>query len=239
MKQLLLLFVIFMGVEHCYAQKSQWTFGLKAGIGSSGRNKVSYPDSEVSDTYKTGTSYGFGIWGGYRFLKYFTATVDVEWQQVLDERVRTATFNSPGTGQVVNTVRFENVFQRVQVPVAIQFSPFTKTIKPYVKVGIIPNRLLNGSFDNEFRSSESATVDFDKADADFDMEPNKNLDRQLNFFAGIGVGMGKHLSVEFVHFFAERLKYASAYSFNTFVLYPDYYSYALRGTQFSLVYHIL
>ncbi|MBE8971349.1 hypothetical protein IQ277_35725 [Nostocales cyanobacterium LEGE 12452] len=102
----------------------------------------------------------------------------------------------------------------------------------------MPNRLLNGSFDNEFTSSESATVDFDKAEADFNIEPNKNLDRQLNFFAGIGVGIGKHLSVECVRHFAGRLKYASDYHLNTFVLYPDYYSYALRGTQFSLVYHI-
>jgi hypothetical protein len=39
MKLLLLAFVILMGIKHCYAQKSPWTFGLKAGIGSSGRNK--------------------------------------------------------------------------------------------------------------------------------------------------------------------------------------------------------
>jgi hypothetical protein len=44
----------------------------------------------------------------------------------------------------------------------------------------MPNRLLNGSFDNEFRSSEHVIVDFDKAEADFDMEPNKNLDPQRN-----------------------------------------------------------
>ena len=238
MRQLLLVSMILMCVQHCYAQKSPWTFGLKAGIGSSGRNKVFYPESGVSEAYKTGTNYGFGIRGGYRFMKYFTATLDLEWQQVRDERFRTMTFNASGTGRVVNTVRFENVFQRVQVPIAIQFTPFTKTIKPYVKVGIMPNRLLNGSFDNEFTSSESATVDFDKAEADFNIEPNKNLDRQLNFFAGIGVGIGKHLSVECVHYFAGRLKYASDYHLNTFVLYPDYYSYALRGAQFSLIYHI-
>jgi hypothetical protein len=82
MKLLLLAFVILMGIKHCYAQKF-------------------YPESEVSETYKTGTNYGFGIRGGYRFLKYFTATVDVEWQQVRDERVRTTTFNSSGTGRVV------------------------------------------------------------------------------------------------------------------------------------------
>jgi hypothetical protein len=68
----------------------------------------------------------------------------------------------------------------MQLLIAIQFTPFTKTIKPYVKVGIMPNRLLNGSFDNEFRSSEHVIVDFDKAEADFDMEPNKNLDPQRN-----------------------------------------------------------
>jgi hypothetical protein len=239
MKKLLLFVTItFLGFQEGFGQNSPWTFGVKTGMGQSGLMKTEVLDHELKDVFKPGFNYGFGLRSGYRFLNFFTATVDLEWQHVGDKRVRTMDFFAQGDGRIVNTIKFDNKFQRVQLPVALQFSPFSKTIRPYAKGGFAPSYILSGSFARTFTSTRNNTLDHEHTDADFDLPPNKDLRRQTLFFAGIGVAIGKHWSVEAVHHFARRMNYVTRYTPQLFVLWPTYYSYALRGTQLSLVYHV-
>jgi hypothetical protein len=229
---------LLVSLSCSYAQNSPWTFGVKAGVGKSGSNKTVIRDIEVRDEYSRGNSYSVGLRTGYRFLKYFTATADVEYQQISDERLRVFNFNAENVGRLVYTTRYDNNFQRVQIPVALQFSPFRKGFQPYVKAGIMPNYILKGSYDSQFRSSVTGVAEPVRLAADFDLYPNRKLNRQMDYFAGIGVNVGKHLSIEAVRYFAGRLDYVTGDGRFNKVLYPTYYSYAMRGTQFSLTYHI-
>ncbi|KAA0989614.1 outer membrane beta-barrel protein [Dyadobacter aurulentus] len=229
---------LLVSLSCSFAQNSPWTFGVKAGIGKSGSNRTVIRDIEVRDEYQRGNNYSIGLRTGYRFLKYFTATADIEFQQFSDERLRVFNFNAENVGRIVNTTQYDNEFQRVQLPVALQFSPFTKGFQPYLKAGIMPFCILKGSFDNQFRSSVTGIEEPRKLKADFDLLPNRKLDRQMHFFAGFGIKIGRHLSVEAVRYFAGRMDYVSGYSQFNKVLYPTYSSYALRGTQLSLTYHI-
>jgi hypothetical protein len=229
---------LLVSLSCSYAQNSPWTFGVKAGIGKSGSNKTVIQDIEIRDEYSRGNSYSVGLRTGYRFLEYFTATADVEFQQISDERLRVVDFNAVGVGRVVNTIRYDNKFQRIQVPIALQFSPFTKGFQPYIKAGIMPSYILKGSYNYHFKSSVNGPSEPVKLEADFDLYPNRKLNRQMDYFAGIGVNVGKRLSIEAVRYFAGTLDYVTGDSRHIFVLYSTYYSYAMRGTQLSVTYHI-
>jgi hypothetical protein len=237
MKRLIFIFIVFGFQDGC-GQNTPWTLGIKANAGQSGVSKTEVRDIEIRDKFKPEVTFGFGVRGGYIFSKLFTTTIDLEWQHMGDKRVRIMDFDAVGIGRVVNQTGFINRFQRVQIPVSLVFTPFSCKLSPFAKVGFMPNFILNGTFEETFTSNQSNATAFTESEIDFEISPNKKLQKQTHFFAGAGIRIGKHWSVEAVHYFAKKLEYVTGYSEQEFKLFPTHYSHALQGTQFSLVYHI-
>jgi len=222
-------------------QSSNWTIGLKPSLGWSGANKTTGGSNKATtDQYGLGFSYGVGAKISYQFSKYFSVALDPEWQFIRDKRSREynildlvdVTTGNP----VFLTSKYKNSFQRIQAPLSIHFSPAPNRTKTYLIAGIMPSYIFKGKL--EFvTTSSSGTGAFEsgKLNADFDIPANKGKNKDLIWFAGLGIPLTKRFSAEVVYQFNKPFQYTTFDPGSTYLSAPVYSIRANQGLMFSII----
>jgi len=157
-----LLLVVFLVHHAAVAQRPRFTVGLKAGVGLSGTNRKDFlentpPLSVMTDQYRPRLTYAGGIRLNYRLLRRLHLTLDMEAQRLRDLRVRDWVFNAIGRNGFERfdyTSRYENQFNRVQVPLTLRFDLWAgEKSALYLRGGVQYARLWGGHTDYVFFSN--------------------------------------------------------------------------------------
>lgn len=234
--RILLLILCVMLPWSAQAQKSRVTVGLKMASGWTGRNVTKTIDREVTDRYRQKLSYAGGARVGYHVSKRFSLVADVAWQHLHDSRLRTFQVLglTDGLGPLVLTTNYDNRFERLQVPLQIQFHPIPKIGTFYLSGGIMPTYLLKGHTTYSATSSRTGELPSGEVDV-FEIPANQYSRRDVLFVSGIGTSIGKHLILEATYQFNNPFTYSAFDPGNTFVGVPIYTSRANQGLLLSVI----
>lgn len=218
------------------AQKSGVTVGLKMASGWTGRNVTETVDRELTDRYRQKSTFAGGVRIGYHVSKRFSLVADVEWQRLGDSRVRTFQVQglTDGLGPLIFTTKYDNRFERIQVPLQIQFHPIPQIGAFYLSAGVMPTYLLKGR--TTYSATSSRTGELPSGEVDiFDIPANQYSRRDVLFVSGIGTSIGKHLFVEATYQFNNPFTYSAFDPGNTFIGVPLYTSRANQGLLLSII----
>jgi hypothetical protein len=216
-------------------QSSKWSFNLKPGIGWPGTDQTKILDSETTDDFGRGFSFASGLRVGFRLSKNFKIAADPEWQIVQDSRMRT--FNVMGRADpLVYKTSYRNNFQRVQLPLSLQFSPFPKLAGAYIMGGIMPSTILSGRINYIQRSSRDGEIGSESLKADFTIPGNKGLRNDLVGIAGGGFMITRRVSLEVVYQFNKPMQYDASDPGLSFINVPVY---EIRNNQGLMIYVLI
>jgi hypothetical protein len=236
-------YLLIITVLYCHngmGQSGNWYFGVKPSIGLGGVSKLeTFDQGQTSERYKYGTMYGLGFRSGYRLSKYLSVQGDVEWQHIQDKRTRVASIiiTSDRSRSYVYTTRYNNSFERLQLPVALH--PFPDKVDGYVKAGMMPSLISSGNIKYSGSSTkEDVMVESEKLKAGFNIPANRGLEKDLIFFAGFGVSVTKRISAEVIYQFNKPMQYSKFDPRNTFVGVPVYSIRANQGLMLSALYRL-
>jgi hypothetical protein len=236
MKCYLLTSILITVFTSTFAQDRHWHFGVKGGIGKSGIAVQKRSDYLSSDKYSQRTTYSAGARVSYQFLKYFAVAVDPEWQMLKDHRK--SVYNSPvSEGTMPFTeVNFSTRLNRVQMPVGIQFSPWQGFVRPYVSAGVVPYYITGGNMNERTEHSSAAGRVYERDwKPEFSFEANKPDQKGMPFFAGVGIGLGKHVVLEVSRTFSGKMELELDDPNPTFRMPYLGHNYALKNTRLAVI----
>lgn len=241
MARYVFLVFLMLKISSSEAQFSRWTIALKAGAGRSGIYKNEELDENTFDEYRRDLSYSGGIRIGYNFSKYFSVSLDPEWEKIEDKRRRSAiqrnVVTDDGTFSFTNIYDYCNKFSRLQAPLSVQIYPFPDKIKAYFTGGIMPSYIYKGtiSFDSKTTKPNAIITEGGKFDADFSIPQNKGQEKDLGYLAGLGFSISKRFSAELIYRFDRPIRYTLFDPGYTMIGVPVYTIRANQGFQLSII----
>lgn len=236
-----LLILLLLVCQDVLAQSSKWILGIKASVGFTGRSNKEVSDGVITlSEYKNGLSYGLGFRVGYQPLKFLSINADVEWQHIQDRRVTTFEAYMANEGETyVYTGKYQNTFERIQLPISLHVYPFYTKMSGYIKIGLMPSIITSGNIKIVRRVTKTeSTTDSETLKADFDIPENKGLNKDFIFFAGLGMPITKRIFAEVVYQFNKPMNYWEFDSGNTFIGVPIHNIKANQGLMLSVLYRL-
>lgn len=236
-----LLILLLLVCQDVFAQSSKWILGVKPSVGFTGRSNKEVSDGVITlSEYKNGLSYGLGFRVGYQPLKFLSINADVEWQHIQDRRVTTFEAYMANEGEThVYTGKYQNTFERIQLPISLHVYPFYTKMSGYIKVGLMPSIITSGNIKIvQSNTKPESLVDRQTLKADFQNPHNKGLKKDLIFFAGLGMPITKRVSAEMVYQFNKPMNYWEFDPGYTFIGVPVYKIKANQGLMLSVLYRL-
>lgn len=238
-----LLLAVFLVNHAAMAQRPRFTVGLKAGVGLSGTNRKEFlennpPLSVMADQYRPRRTEAVGLRLNYRLIRRLHLTLDAEYQRLRDYRQGDWTFLANGGVRFEYTNRYENRFNRIQMPLTLRVDVLTtEKTALYLRGGVQFARLWGGHTEYVFSSNIPTIYGESRSyDIPLDIPANRHLRTEWMPVAGVGWQAGRHLALELTAHFGRKLSYDRFDPGSTKVLPPNDRSWANRDGVFSAVF---